>query len=80
VLEGVRAVAGLPPGPVRCIGGDIDENIYTYRDMIPIPFSSRGQIRCALRFDGQPEPLIAEGDAARLELNDAPRYIEHIRP
>ena len=27
----------LPSLPVECVGGDVGENVYTYRDMIPLP-------------------------------------------
>jgi hypothetical protein len=80
VLEGVEDLSALPSGPLTCAGGDIDENVYTYRDMIPIPFASRGRIRVLLRFEGQDRTLDAEGNAARLEMTDVPKYIEHVRP
>lgn len=79
ILAGARVAGPLPIGPLTCLGGDIDENIYTYRDMIPIPLESRGWARCALRFEGIEAPFIAEGDAIRLALFDVPKYIEHIR-
>jgi hypothetical protein len=80
ILDGVATAPALPQGPLVCAGGDLDANVYTYRDMIPVPFESRGLIRCALRFDGEPAPLVVEGSAVRLEMQDVPKYIEHIRP
>jgi hypothetical protein len=68
-----------PEGPLVCRGGDIDENIYTYRDMIPIPLDSRGHARCALTFEGHQAPFVATGRAVRLDMVDTPKYIEHIR-
>ena len=78
VIEGVEGQPALPEGPLLCVGGDIDENVYTYRDMIPVPFASRGSIRCLLRFEGQDAPLVVTGRAARLEMTEVPRYIEHV--
>jgi hypothetical protein len=46
--------------------------------MIPVPFKSRGLIRCLLRLEGRDDPLIVSGRAIRLEMADAPRYIEHL--
>lgn len=80
VIAGVETDLDLPSGPLVCAGGDIDANIYTYRDMIPIPLASRGQVRCDLRFEGGSEPLIVEGTEIRLEMWETPKYIEHIRP
>jgi hypothetical protein len=79
VLEGVVSVPALPQGPRICAGGDLDANVFTYRDLIPIPFSCRGHIRCLLRLDGLSEPVIAEAASARLEMVAVPKYIEHIR-
>jgi hypothetical protein len=80
VLEGVEGAPSLPEGPLVSAGGDIDENVYTYRDTVPIPYASRGAIRLMLRFEGHPEPLIVHGQAIRLEMIDVPRYIEHLVP
>ncbi len=78
VIEGVEGHTALPEGPLVCAGGDVDENVYTYRDMIPVPFASRGTIRCFLRFEGREDPLIVTGLAARLEMTGVPTYIEHV--
>lgn len=80
VLEGAEVAGEIPPGPLVCAGGDVGENAYTYRDMIPIPLSSRGSARCMLRFQGQDQPLRATGTAIRLEMREVPKYIEHLRP
>jgi hypothetical protein len=78
VIDGVDEVSKLPQGPLVCAGGDVDENVYTYRDTIPIPFASRGAVRCLLRFEGLDDPLVASGRAIRLEMIDVPKYIEHV--
>lgn len=80
VIEGVDQTGALPQGPLVCAGGDVEENVYTYRDMIPIPFASRGSVRCLLRFEGVVDPLDVTGRAIRLEMIDVPKYIEHVRP
>jgi hypothetical protein len=80
ILEDAEVGGHLPQGPLICIAGDGGENIYTYRDLIPIPFQSRGWARCELRFQETPEPLVASARAIRLELRDVAKYIEHIRP
>lgn len=80
LFEGATTVPELPQGAQICAGGDLEDNIYTYRDMIPIPFESRGRIRCVLQLEGQAAPLTIEAGAVRLELDAVPKYIEHIRP
>lgn len=79
-IEDAELDSTLPTGPLICAGGDIDDNIYTYRDMIPIPLDSRGRSRCELRFEGEAAPLIVTGTALRLEMQGTPAYIEHLRP
>lgn len=68
----------LPPLPGECAGGDVGENVYTYRDMIPVPLNSRGRAHCVIRVgDGL---IRVSGQAVRLEMEEVPRYIEHLRP
>ena len=80
ILEGAELQGVLPEGPLVCGGGDIDDNVFTYRDMIPVPLDSRGRTGCNLRFRGTDACLIASGTTLRLEMLDVPKYIEHIVP
>jgi len=66
--------------PAECAGGDVGENIYTYRDMLPVPLESRGQAHCALKLVGSEHLLKVNATAVRLDLEDVAKYIEHIRP
>ena len=59
VMEGAQMASDLPEGPLVCDGGDIDDNVFTYRDMVPIPLDTRGRIRCYLRFRGTDRRLEA---------------------
>lgn len=78
IMEGAETESRLPTGRLICDGGDIDDNIFTYRDMIPVPLDTRGRIRCDLGFRGTNRRLIANGTVLRLEMADVPKYIEHI--
>lgn len=83
VLEDAEvAVEGddLFAGPLICTGGDIEDNVFTYRDMIPLPLRSRGRIACDLGFQGSANRLRARGNVIRLEMVDVAKYIEHLRP
>jgi len=64
--------------PLSCTGGDVGENVYTYRDMIPVPLDSRGRAHCVLK-TGTGE-IRVEAAGVRLEMQDVPKYIEHLRP
>ena len=80
IMDGAEVREGIPPGPLVCAGGDIDENVYTYRDMVPLPMKSRGRTACRLRFEGTDAQLIADAETVVLEMRDVPKYIGHIRP
>jgi hypothetical protein len=79
VIEAAEPLAPLPNAPVVCAGGDIDDNLYTYRDMIPIPLSSRGRVGCDLRLAGSDESIRVRGTALYLEMEGVAKYIQHIR-
>lgn len=66
--------------PAVCAGGDVGENVYTYRDMIPVPLDSRGRAHCDLKFEGSEKHVKVTAAAVRLEMLEVPKYIEHIRP
>ncbi len=79
IFNGAEVVGGVPQCPAVCTGGDVGENIYTYRDMLPIPLESQGRAHCSLRFEGSDQPLQVEGEGVKLKMIDRPRYIEHLR-
>ncbi len=79
VLDEPQIQGELPEGELTCSGGDIDDNIYTYRDMIPLPLESRGAIRCELHWQGDAPPLIVSASAIRLEMEATPKYQRHLR-
>ena len=68
----------LPVFPAECSGGDVGENVYTYRDMIPVPLESRGHAHCALKVGDTVVHVSARG--VHLDMQGVPKYIEHLRP
>lgn len=80
IISGAAVEGEIPAGPLVLTGGDVGENVYTYRDMIPIPLDSRGRAHCDLKFAESSHRLRAQGDSVRLEMEATPKYIRHIRP
>jgi hypothetical protein len=80
IVDGAQPLAPLPLAPVLCAGGDIDENVYTYRDMIPLPLHGRGRVGCDLKLAGTEARISVRGEVLRLEMEGVPKYIEHLRP
>lgn len=79
IMEDAEVEHPLPAGPAVCDGGDIEENIYTYRDMIPIPLDSRGRTRCDLKLRDTEARVTVSARTIRLQMADVPKYIQHIR-
>lgn len=65
--------------PAQCQGGDVGENVYTYRDMIPVPLESRGRAHCLLRIQGSDQVLRVQAAGVKLIAEGRPEYVEHIR-
>ena len=57
---------------------DLEDGLYTQRDMIRIPLDVSGEIVLSLWFEGQDEPLRLEGSRMCLHLDDNPRYVRHL--
>jgi hypothetical protein len=70
---------GLPACPCEIDGGDLQDNIYTFRDMVPLPLKWRGATSCILRTRGGAGTLEISGDAMEMHLIGDPRYIGHIK-
>jgi hypothetical protein len=79
IFEDAELISTGTTFPCTCSGGDISENIYTYRDMIPIPLSSRGRIGCKLKLMGTDNIISINGNSIQLVVEGTANYIEHIR-
>lgn len=79
VFQDAEVEGGLPECPCVCDGGDVGENVYTYRDMLSLPLESKGRAHCDLKIRDQAEPLKAVATGVKLVMEDRPHYIEHIR-
>jgi hypothetical protein len=79
VFEDAEVEGELPVCPCVCDGGDVGENVYTYRDMLPLPLDSHGRAHCALKLRGSGEVFKAFAAGVKLVMDDRPYYIEHVR-
>ncbi len=80
IFRGTEVEGDIPEGHLVCAGGDVGENIYTYRDMLPVRLQGAGRAHCDLRFEGTEQRLRLQAESVALRMEDRPRYIEHIRP
>ena len=65
--------------PAICTGGDVGENIYTYRDMIPVPLESRGSAHCDLALADTEQRISLRAESVKLVQEGTAKYMEHIR-
>lgn len=78
VFEDAEVDGEIPACPCVCEGGDVGENVYTYRDMLSIPLESKGRAHCDLKIKDQSESFKAVATGVKLVMDDRPHYIEHI--
>lgn len=69
----------LPECPCIIKGGDMIDNIFTYRDHAPLPINWRGEVRCIFTVEGSDTGFSIDGEAMQLEQIEHPRYIRHMK-
>ena len=79
VIREISIEGDLPECPCVIKGGDMIDNIFTYRDHAPLPIDWRGEVRCALVVAGSDASFSIDGESMQLKLIDTPRYIRHIK-
>ena len=80
VMEGAEVTGELPQMPAVCAGGDVFDNVYTYRDMVPLPLDTRGRTGCRLSVAGSDLVVDVSAETLHLDMLETPKYIEHLRP
>ena len=78
-ITGIEQQGELPTCPCEVSGGDLTDNIFTYRDHAPLPINWRGTVSCKLDFAGHDTGLTISGDTLKVDPIAHPRYIKHIK-
>lgn len=78
VIRSVEIDGELPECPCEIQGGDMINNIYTYRDHAPLPIDWSGSVSCKFTVAGSGAVFTIDGTAMQMEMIDHPRYIRHI--
>jgi hypothetical protein len=78
-IRDIEIAGELPECPCVIKGGDLIDNIFTYRDHAPMPINWRGEVRCVLTVAGTGATFSIDGESMQLEQIDHPRYIKHIK-
>ena len=77
-IKGAVTDGELPDCPCEISGGDMTDNIYTYRDHAPLPINWKGGVACTFKTAGA-SGFSIEGESMQLEQIGHPRYIKHIK-
>jgi hypothetical protein len=79
VIRDIEIEGALPECPCEIKGGDLINNIFTYRDHAPLPIDWHGSIGCKFTVADSGALFSIEGESMQLERIDHPRYIKHIK-
>ena len=74
-IKGVELEGELPACPCEITGGDLTDNIFTYRDHAPLPISWRDTVSCTFLLAGHDTGFTISGDSLKVDQNAHPRYI-----
>ena len=77
-VGGMELTGQLPGCPCEISGGDLTDNIFTYRDHAPLPIDWHGETCCKLTVSGNGGTFTVDGESMQLEQIDHPRYIKHV--
>ena len=78
-IKDINLEGELPECPCEIKGGDLTDNIFTYRDHAPLPINWRGEVSCKLIVSGSEKCFSIDGESMQLEQIAHPRYIKHIK-
>jgi hypothetical protein len=80
-LQDIEIDGVLPECPCELQGGELTNNIYTWRNQVPLPIRWRGDVVCKLVVAGAGAGAICtiRGNQLSLEQIDYPRYVRHIK-
>ena len=79
LIRDIEIEGELPACPCVIKGGDMIDNIFTYRDHAPLPINWRGEVRCTLTVEDSGASFSIDGESMQLEQIDTPRYIKHVK-
>ena len=79
VIRAATTEGAVPDCPCVIRGGDLTDNIYTYRNHAPLPIKWRGEVGCTLAVEGRDGEFTLRGTDLEAVQLDHPRYIKHVK-
>jgi len=78
-IKEIELEGELPACPCEIKGGDLIDNIFTYRDHAPLPINWQGEVSCKLSVAGHNTSFTISGATINVKQIDNPRYIKHVK-
>ena len=78
-IKEIELEGELPVCPCEITGGDLIDNIFTYRDHAPLPINWQGEVSCKLIVAGNDTGFTISGANISVNQIDNPRYIKHVK-
>jgi len=79
VLRDIGCSDGLPECPCEISGGDLINNIFTWRDHAPLPIDWHGDTGCRFTLAGSDKAFSISAGVLQVQRLEHPRYIRHIK-
>jgi len=78
VIEEAQIEGDLPAFPAAVKTGSMEAGGIKYMGSAPVPLDTLGYAQLTLSFGGKENPVVITGGGARLDMEDIPKYVEHI--
>ena len=78
-IKGIELEGELPAYPCEITGGDLIDNIFTYRDHAPLPINWQGEVCCKLTVAGNDTGFTISGATINVNQIANPVYIKHFK-
>lgn len=78
VVEEPEEEKPSPDVPFVILGGDIEDSLYTQRDMVRVPLDVSGEVGLRFRLARREGPWCVRGMRILLRLEGNPRYVRHL--
>jgi len=78
-VKGIELEGEPPACPCEVRGGDLINNIFTYRDHAPLPINWHGEVCCKLSVAGNDTGFTISGTSLSVKQIANPRYIKHFK-
>ncbi len=79
VLRNIEISGELPECPCEIKGGDLTNNIFTWRDHAPLPIDWHGDTGCKFSVAGSDAEFSINAEFLQVKRLEHPRYIRHMK-